>query len=74
MRIAYRKSERDFVLDSAPKPEGRGYSKPDQYYVNLALGQNPPFGGLLAKPVLDELERRGYDTAKMQIFIPYKEQ
>jgi hypothetical protein len=74
MRIYYSKREHDFVLDSDPKPEGRGYSKPDQHYVNGATGQEHTLdGGLLSKKVLEELERRGYDTKKIRISIPYKD-
>ena len=80
MRIYYSKREQDIVFDAdIPKPGGKLVS-PDRHLVhqatyNGAVLKQHQFDryGLLHPEMLAELERRGYDTKKIRISIPYKE-
>jgi len=80
LTVRYLTHENDFVLDWPAMPGG----KQAAVYINGILKErphtrlNPPMpplpveGGLLCPEVLNELERRGFDTKRIRITIPLK--
>lgn len=76
--VRYVKSQGDFVYDWPPMRGGKNsvhfihgiLNEPPHVRPNPPLDPLPVAGGLLCPEVLEELERRGFDTKGIRVIIP----